>query len=189
MVRCDWIKPGATVKALLSFKGPGVGTPGLLSTRNCYLISHTVLCGMSIAYEPAGSPAGVATVTQANGSVPVIPLYLPVPPVMIWVPQSIFGCALSRSALNLSPLRRRSTGGFQLLHLVSDVGRSLSRRRRGSRLGRNCWRWASCLGRSRWMQATKRELGTPLRQDRGQPKSCQRGCSSASAWALFLEEV
>ena len=37
---------------------------------------------------------------QANGSRPVIPLYLPVPPVMRWVPQSIFGCALSRSRVS-----------------------------------------------------------------------------------------
>src|SRR6476469_9048323 len=37
---------------------------------------------------------------QANGSLPVIPLYFPVPPVMIWVPQSIFGCDLSRSRVS-----------------------------------------------------------------------------------------
>ena len=37
---------------------------------------------------------------HANGSLPVIPLYLPVPPVMMWVPQSIFGCDLSRSRVS-----------------------------------------------------------------------------------------
>src|SRR5262245_27774536 len=39
-------------------------------------------------------------VMQANGSLPVIPLYLPVPPVMIWVPQFISGCDLSRSRVS-----------------------------------------------------------------------------------------
>jgi hypothetical protein len=38
---------------------------------------------MSIAKEPSGSPAGVGFEMQANGSLPVIPLYLPVPPVMM----------------------------------------------------------------------------------------------------------
>jgi hypothetical protein len=28
---------------------------------------------------------------HANGSLPVIPAYLPVPPVMMWVPQFIVG--------------------------------------------------------------------------------------------------
>src|SRR6476659_3585045 len=37
---------------------------------------------------------------QANGSLPVIPLYLPVPPVMIWVPQFICGCDLSVSRVS-----------------------------------------------------------------------------------------
>ena len=37
---------------------------------------------------------------QANGSLPVIPLYFPVPPVMTCVPQSIFGCDLSRSRVS-----------------------------------------------------------------------------------------
>src|SRR3954471_4899079 len=64
------------------------------------LISHVVLCGMSIAKEPSGSPAGAGFLMQANGSLPVIPLYLPVPPVTIWVPQSIFGCDLSRSRVS-----------------------------------------------------------------------------------------
>jgi hypothetical protein len=48
-----------------------------------HLISHVVLCGMSIAKDPAGSPAGVALVMHLNGSRPVMPAYLPVPPVMI----------------------------------------------------------------------------------------------------------
>ncbi len=48
-----------------------------------HLISHAVLCGMSIAKDPAGSPAGVALVMHLNGSRPVMPAYLPVPPVMI----------------------------------------------------------------------------------------------------------
>src|SRR6266536_1368407 len=48
-----------------------------------HLISHVVLCGMSIAKDPAGSPAGVPLVMHLNGSRPVMPAYLPVPPVMI----------------------------------------------------------------------------------------------------------
>src|SRR5215471_21364407 len=69
--------------------------------RNSYdLISHVVLCGMSIANEPEGSPAGVGLVMHLNGSRPVIPAYLPVPPVMMWVPQSISGCDLSRSRVS-----------------------------------------------------------------------------------------
>lgn len=50
-----------------------------------------------MANEPGGSPGGVGLSMQAKGSFPVIPLYLPVPPVMRWVPQSISGCDLSRS--------------------------------------------------------------------------------------------
>src|SRR5712691_11544133 len=73
---------------------------GNASKLQAYLISQVVLCGMSIANEPAGSPAGVGFVMQANGSRPVIPAYLPVPPVMVWVPQSIFGCDLSRSRVS-----------------------------------------------------------------------------------------
>ena len=48
-----------------------------------YLISQVELCGMSMANEPAGSPAGVGFEMQANASRPVIPLYLPVPPVIV----------------------------------------------------------------------------------------------------------
>src|SRR6478735_1796566 len=39
-------------------------------------------------------------VLHANGSRPVIPLYLPVPPVMTWVPQFISGWLLSRSRVS-----------------------------------------------------------------------------------------
>src|SRR6266852_3853544 len=55
----------------------------LTSRLQAYLISHVVLCGMSIANEPAGSPAGVGLVIHLNGSRPVMPAYLPVPPVII----------------------------------------------------------------------------------------------------------
>src|SRR5262245_5330354 len=64
-----------------------------------HLISHVVLCGMSIAKYPPG-PARAGIAIQENGSLPVIPLYLPEPPVMIWVPQSICGCDLSRSRVS-----------------------------------------------------------------------------------------
>src|SRR5215831_4611233 len=54
---------------------------------------------MSIAVYPPG-PASAGIVMQANGSLPVIPLYLPVPPVMRWVPQFICGCDLSTSRVS-----------------------------------------------------------------------------------------
>lgn len=61
-----------------------VGTLRFAREAESYpLITHVVLCGMSIAKEPSGSPDGVGFEMQANGSFPVIPLYLPVPPVMI----------------------------------------------------------------------------------------------------------
>jgi hypothetical protein len=47
-----------------------------------HFISQVVLCGMSIAVYPPG-PASAGIVIQANGSLPVMPLYLPVPPVMM----------------------------------------------------------------------------------------------------------
>ena len=67
----------------LSFKGPEYRHQGLLGARNSYLISPYRVVRDVHRNEPAGSPAEIDTVTQANGSVPVIPLYLPVPPVMI----------------------------------------------------------------------------------------------------------
>src|SRR5262245_46544668 len=48
-----------------------------------HLISHAVLWGMSMAVYPPG-PASAGIEMQANGSLPVIPLYLPVPPMMMW---------------------------------------------------------------------------------------------------------
>src|SRR6266567_131134 len=59
---------------------------GNASKLQAYLISHVVLCGMSIANEPAGSPAGVALVMHLNGSRPVMPAYFPVPPSMYCLP-------------------------------------------------------------------------------------------------------
>src|SRR6516225_1452676 len=79
----------------------GLQVPAGARIRKPYdLISHEVLCGMSIANEPDGSPEGVGLVMHLNGSRPVIPAYLPVPPVMMWVPQSISGCDLSRSRVS-----------------------------------------------------------------------------------------
>src|SRR5262249_368398 len=73
-----------------AFKGAGLRQPGSLGKAKSYfLISQVVLCGMSMAvYPPA--PASAGSALQANGSLPVIPAYLPVPPVMIWVPQAPF---------------------------------------------------------------------------------------------------
>jgi hypothetical protein len=70
------------IKALTRDRVVPIISASVLLLLYC-LISHVELCGMSIAKEPSGSPAGVSTVMQANASVPVIPLYLPVPPVMI----------------------------------------------------------------------------------------------------------
>src|SRR5262249_24159100 len=64
-----------------------------------HLISHAVLWGMSMAVYPPG-PASAGIEMQANGSLPVISLYLPVPPVMMWVPQFISGCDLSTSRVS-----------------------------------------------------------------------------------------
>src|SRR5262249_5161074 len=64
-----------------------------------HLISHVVLWGMSMAVYPPG-PANAGIDMQPNGSLPVIPLYLPVPPVMMCVPQFISGCDLSVSRVS-----------------------------------------------------------------------------------------
>src|ERR1700746_688623 len=80
---------------------------------------------MSIANKPPG-PASAGMFMQANGSLPVIPLYFPVPPVMIWVPQSIFGCDLSRSRVSkvekiLSPSLSASTQAPSMYFLSPDA--------------------------------------------------------------------
>src|SRR5512133_3030238 len=63
---------------------------------------------------------------QANGSLPVIPAYLPVPPVMMWVPQFMSGCDLSRSRLSkvekiLSPSLSASTQAPSMYFLSPDA--------------------------------------------------------------------
>src|ERR1700692_405429 len=70
---------------------------------------------------------------QANGSLPVIPLYFPVPPVMTWVPQSIFGCDLSRSRVSkvekiLSPSRSASTQAPSIYFLSPKLTFSAAQR-------------------------------------------------------------
>src|SRR6266498_1031434 len=65
-------------------------------------------------------------VMQANGSLPVIPLYFPVPPVMMRLPQSIFGCDLSRSRVSkvekiLSPSLSASTQAPSMYFLSADA--------------------------------------------------------------------
>src|SRR5215475_6789402 len=64
-------------------------------------------------------------VMHANGSLPVIPLYLPVPPVMMWVPQFICGWDLSRSRVSnvekiLSPSASANTHAPSIYFLGPD---------------------------------------------------------------------
>src|SRR6516165_4562706 len=90
-----------------------------------HLISHAVLCGISIAVWPPG-PARAGIVMHAKGSRPVIPLYLPVPPVMICVPQFISGCDLSTSRVSnvekiLSPSVSANTQAPSMYFLSPDA--------------------------------------------------------------------
>jgi hypothetical protein len=76
-------KPGCWAGLLSNAFGVSAPLRFAREAESYPLITHVVLCGMSIAKEPSGSPDGVGFEMQANGSFPVIPLYLPVPPVMI----------------------------------------------------------------------------------------------------------
>src|SRR5262249_55915701 len=90
-----------------------------------HLISHVVLWGMSMAVYPPG-PASAGIDMQANGSLPEMPLYFPVPPVMMCVPQFISGCDLSMSRVSkvekiLSPSASASTQAPSIYVLSPDA--------------------------------------------------------------------
>src|SRR5262245_14609292 len=73
----------------------------------------------------APAPASAGIELQANGSLPLMPVYLPVPPVMIWVPQARSGCDLSRSRVSkvekiLSPSASASTQAPSIYFLAPD---------------------------------------------------------------------
>src|SRR5262249_52923913 len=97
-----------------------------------FLLSHAVVWGVSIAvYPPAPASAGIEL--QANGSLPLMPAYLPVPPVMTCVPQLISGCDLSRSRVSkvekiLSPSASASTQAPSIYFFAPDSTLSASQR-------------------------------------------------------------
>src|SRR6516164_10976676 len=105
-----------------------------------HLISHVVLWGMSMAVYPPG-PASAGIDMQANGSLPVIPLYLPVPRVMMCVPQFISGCDLSVSRVSKvekiwSPSLSVNTQAPSMYFLSPDA--TLSAAQRADILSRRC---------------------------------------------------
>src|SRR6201993_1967331 len=80
---------------------------------------------MSMAVYPPG-PASPGIDMQANGSLPVTPLYLPVPPLMICVPKFISGCDLSTSRVSnvekiLSPSVSANTHAPSMYFLSPDA--------------------------------------------------------------------
>ena len=106
-------KRAPTVGSGLSFKGPEYRRP-VFARDLKFLFDLPARVVRDVHRRVAAGAGEVRHALQANGSLPVMPLYLPVPPVMMCVPHFMSGCDLSTSRVSklekiMSPSASAST--------------------------------------------------------------------------------